>query len=97
MLDILDKCSDPDVVLRVLTCLVNIHSVVVKNTTESPSELQTTVKSPAQSELPTAAVACTVNCFDGEYLQRLHEKLTGLREHSDSRVQDAALRLLHLC
>lgn len=97
LLDILDKCSDPDVVLRVLTCLVNIHSVVAKNTRESPSEPQMTVTSPAQSELPAAAAVCTVNCFDGEYLQRLHEKLTRLREHSDSRVQDAALRLIHLC
>ena len=72
----------------------------MKNTTESPSQVQTTAVSPPQSELPPAVAAAAVSavyCFGGEYLQRLHDKLCYLREHDDSRVQDAALRLLHLC
>jgi len=56
------------------------------------------MSSPPQSEsLPTAAAAAAAVCsFDGEYLQRLHEQLRCLCEHADSRVQDAALRLMQL-
>lgn len=68
-----------------------------KNTTEPSSELQTTAVSHQQNDLPVAAALSAVYCFDDEYLQRLNEKLCCLREHSDSRIQDAALRLIPLC
>jgi len=94
LLDILDKHSEPDVILRVLTCLVNIHSITVEKTTR---ESQTAVMPSTQSELPNAAAVSTQYSFDGEYLQRLHEKLSCLHEHRDSNIQDTALRLLSLC
>ena len=97
MLDILDKHSEPDVILRVLTCLVNIHSVIVEKTTAATRESQTAVMPSTQSELPNAAAVSTQYSFDGEYLQRLHEKLSCLHEHRDSNIQDTALRLLSLC
>ena len=77
---------------------MNVHSSDVKNSTESHTEPPATaVSSPPQSEsLPTAAAAAAVCSFDGEYLQRLHEQLRRLCEHADSRVQDAALRLMQL-
>jgi len=97
LLEVLDKCSEPDVILRVLTCLVNIHSIVIKNSaTESCSELQTSVTS-SPDELPNAAAASSVYCFDSEYLRRLREELCRLREHCDNGVQDTAVRLLRLC
>jgi len=97
-LNILDKCSEPDVVLRVLTCLVNIHSIVVKNSpAESQSEPHTSAMSSLCDESPSASAASSIYCFDGEYLRRLHEKLHCLREHCESGVRDAALRLLQLC
>ena len=87
LLDILSKCSEPDIILRVLTCLVNIHSVIMKNRPgDQLTELQT-----SHDELPNTY------CLDGKYLQRLREKLSGLYEHSDVDVKDAALRLVHLC
>ena len=88
---------DADVALRILTCLVNIHSLIVMNRAESPTKLQSTALSPMQNDLLETAAVSTVYCFDDEYLQRLHEKLRCLCEHNDSRVQDAALRLIHLC
>jgi len=98
LLDVLDKHSEPDVILRVLTCLVNVHSVVIKNSAaESQSEPQTSNMSCPHDEWPNATAASSVNSFDCEYLRRLCKKLSYLREQGNSGVQDAALRLLRLC
>ena len=95
LVDMLDECSRPDVILRVLTCLVNIHSVVINHrTTESQPEPQTSSTSSAHSEVPNATA---VSSFDGEYLRKLREKLRCLCEHCDSGIQESTFRLLRLC
>jgi len=93
-LDVLDKHSEPEVILRVLTCLVNIHSIVIKHrTAESSSGQQTSSSSSLHSKMSSATSVFS----DGDYLQRLRQKLCSLCEHSDSDVRESAIRLLCIC